>query len=155
MEHGDQEGIDAAIAAAAERTPGDVRAVVLGCTHYELVAERIRTAVRRPGLAPLVLSGSPGRSPRRHCAGSASSGPGGPAEGSLTVLLSGSEGGLSATALASRKAAISRRSAPPADSAAGRRLRPAAVRHGSNAPRARCARPEQWPSATRCPRCGT
>ena len=34
--------------------------VVLGCTHYELVAERIRAAVQRPGRPPLVLHGSAG-----------------------------------------------------------------------------------------------
>ncbi|NEB79063.1 glutamate racemase, partial [Streptomyces sp. SID14478] len=45
----DEDGIDRAIAAAAALTPSDVKAVVLGCTHYELVAERIRAAVQRPG----------------------------------------------------------------------------------------------------------
>ncbi|MCX4459123.1 aspartate/glutamate racemase family protein [Streptomyces sp. NBC_01340] len=101
VEHGDQEGIDAAIAAAAERTPDDVRAVVLGCTHYELVAERIRAAVQQPGLPPLALHGSAGavaaQALRR--IGELPD-PEAPAEGSLTVLLSGSEGSLSATALA-------------------------------------------------------
>ncbi|MFE4642975.1 hypothetical protein ACFRFS_18585, partial [Streptomyces sp. NPDC056730] len=38
----------------------DVRAVVLGCTHYELVAERIRTALRLRGLPAVVLHGSAG-----------------------------------------------------------------------------------------------
>ena len=41
--------VDAAVAAAAALTPPDVRAVVLGCTHYELVADRIRAACGRPG----------------------------------------------------------------------------------------------------------
>lgn len=45
VEHADETAIDAAVAAAAALTPGDVRAVVLGCTHYELVADRIRAAV--------------------------------------------------------------------------------------------------------------
>ncbi|MER5437130.1 aspartate/glutamate racemase family protein [Streptomyces sp. NPDC002790] len=48
----DEEGIDRAIAAAAALTPRDVRAVVLGCTHYELVAERIRAAVQQPDAYP-------------------------------------------------------------------------------------------------------
>ncbi|MCX3062254.1 glutamate racemase, partial [Streptomyces beihaiensis] len=51
----DEDAVDRAIAAAAALTPDDVRAVVLGCTHYELVAERIRAAVQRPGAEPLVL----------------------------------------------------------------------------------------------------
>ncbi|MEV2189440.1 aspartate/glutamate racemase family protein [Streptomyces phaeochromogenes] len=100
VEHADQAGIDAAIAAAAARTPDDVRAVVLGCTHYELVAERIRAAVQRPGVAPLVLHGSAGavaaqalRRIGEHPA------PDAPANGSLTVLLGGREGTLPETAL--------------------------------------------------------
>ncbi len=54
----DEDWIDRAVAAAAALTPRDARAVVLGCTHYELVAERIRTALRRPGLPDVVLYGS-------------------------------------------------------------------------------------------------
>ncbi|GAA2422624.1 aspartate/glutamate racemase family protein [Streptomyces macrosporus] len=48
VESGEEAAVDAAVAAAAALTPPDVRAVVLGCTHYELVAERIRAAVRAP-----------------------------------------------------------------------------------------------------------
>lgn len=58
VQHADEEAIDHAIAAAAALTPTDVRAVVLGCTHYELVAERIRTAVRPAGRPPVTLYGS-------------------------------------------------------------------------------------------------
>ena len=93
VEHADEAAIDAAVAAAAALTPDDVTTVVLGCTHYELVAERIRAAVQRPGRPPLVLHGSagavaaqalrrigeqPAPRPRPH--------------GTLTVLLSGREG---------------------------------------------------------------
>ncbi|MFE7397452.1 glutamate racemase, partial [Streptomyces sp. NPDC057557] len=60
VEHADEPAIDRAIAAAAALTPRDVRAVVLGCTHYELVAERIRAAVRQPGMPPVELHGSAG-----------------------------------------------------------------------------------------------
>ena len=60
VEHADETAIDAAVAAAAALTPDEVTTVVLGCTHYELVAERIRAAVQRPGRAPLVLHGSAG-----------------------------------------------------------------------------------------------
>jgi glutamate racemase len=52
----DESAIDAAVAAAAALTPSDVRAVVLGCTHYELVADRIRSAVGHP----VALHGSAG-----------------------------------------------------------------------------------------------
>ncbi|RST02257.1 glutamate racemase [Streptomyces sp. WAC05374] len=58
VQYADEDAIDRAIAAAAALTPADVRAVVLGCTHYELVAERIRTAVQPAGLPPVVLHGS-------------------------------------------------------------------------------------------------
>lgn len=100
VEHADEAAIDAAIAAAAVLTPQDVTTVVLGCTHYELVAERIRAAVQRPGAAPLVLHGSAGavaaQALRRLGEQPA---PEAPAEGTLTVLLSGREGVLPAAAL--------------------------------------------------------
>ncbi|MFF5337270.1 glutamate racemase [Streptomyces sp. NPDC013181] len=60
VQYADEDRIDQAVAAAAALTPPDVRAVVLGCTHYELVAERIRAAVGRPGLPPVTLHGSAG-----------------------------------------------------------------------------------------------
>ncbi|MFD9225055.1 glutamate racemase [Streptomyces sp. NPDC060064] len=60
VQQADEAAIDHAVAAAAALTPRDVRAVVLGCTHYELVAERIRAAVQPPGLPPVVLHGSAG-----------------------------------------------------------------------------------------------
>ncbi|MGW0825714.1 glutamate racemase [Streptomyces sp. NPDC002845] len=101
VEQADQAAIDAAVTAAAVLTPDDVRTVVLGCTHYELVAERIRAAVQQPGLPPLVLHGSAGavaaQALRRvgqlpaveACA-----------DGTLTVLLSGREAALPVPALA-------------------------------------------------------
>ncbi|MFI0896133.1 glutamate racemase [Streptomyces sp. NPDC020983] len=45
VEAGDETAVRAAVAAAAALTPEGVRAVVLGCTHYELVADRIAAAV--------------------------------------------------------------------------------------------------------------
>lgn len=101
VERADERAIDAAVAAAAALTPTDVRAVVLGCTHYELVAERIRAAVQRPGRPPLVLHGSAGavaaqvlRRIGERPAGGAPSAPG------LTVILSGRVGELPPPALA-------------------------------------------------------
>ncbi|MFD6418556.1 glutamate racemase [Streptomyces sp. NPDC060194] len=55
VEQADEAAIDRTVAAAAALTPPGVRAVVLGCTHYELVAERIRAALRQPGADPLRL----------------------------------------------------------------------------------------------------
>ncbi|MFE1753456.1 glutamate racemase [Streptomyces anandii] len=101
VEHADQPEIDDAIAAAAALTPRDVTTVVLGCTHYELVAERIRAAVQRPGDPPLVLHGSAGavaaQALRRI---GARPEPEAPARGAVTVLLNGQQGALPAPALA-------------------------------------------------------
>jgi glutamate racemase len=60
VQYADDAAIEAAVAAAAALTPQDVRAVVLGCTHYELVAERIRAAVRPDAGAEVALYGSAG-----------------------------------------------------------------------------------------------
>ncbi len=46
VEYGNAEAIAEAIAAAAARTPAGTDAIVLGCTHYELVEDSIRAAVR-------------------------------------------------------------------------------------------------------------
>ncbi|MDC0766833.1 glutamate racemase [Streptomyces sp. HD] len=101
VEHADEPAIEAAVAAAAALTPRDVTTVVLGCTHYELVAERIRTAVQRPGFPPLALHGSAGavaaQALRRIGEQPA---PDAAASGTLTVLLSGREGSLPEPALA-------------------------------------------------------
>jgi len=101
VERADDDAIARALAAAAERTPKDVRSVVLGCTHYELIAERVRTTLQQPGLPPLVLHGSADavaaqtlrRIGRQHT-------PEAPAAGTVTVLLSGREETLPTAALA-------------------------------------------------------
>ena len=101
VEHADEDAIGSAVAAAAALTPDDVTTVVLGCTHYELVAERIRAALRGPGRPPLTLHGSAdavaAQALRRLGAPAAS---GAPADGTVTVLLSGREGELPGSALA-------------------------------------------------------
>ncbi|MFE2378214.1 glutamate racemase, partial [Streptomyces sp. NPDC059398] len=100
IEHADEAAIDQAVAAASALTPSGVRAVVLGCTHYELVGERIADAVRRKGSPGAELYGSAGavaaQALRRTGAGSTSDGAPG---ARLTVLLSGREGALPAAAL--------------------------------------------------------
>ncbi|MFD7876693.1 glutamate racemase [Streptomyces sp. NPDC059766] len=101
VEHADEAAIEATVAAAAALTPADVTTVVLGCTHYELVADRIRAAVQRPGLPPLVLHGSAGAvaaQALRRIGGVPA--PDAPALGSVTVLLSGRAGALPEPALA-------------------------------------------------------
>jgi glutamate racemase len=101
VEHADEDAITAAVAAAAALTPDDVTTVVLGCTHYELVAGRIRAAVQQPGRPPLLLHGSAeavaAQALRRIGAQPA---PEVDAGGTVTVLLSGREGALPAPALA-------------------------------------------------------
>ncbi|MFF4255443.1 glutamate racemase [Streptomyces sp. NPDC001663] len=100
VHHADEAAIKAAIAAAAALTPDDVSTVVLGCTNYELVAEPIRAALQKPGRPPLILHGSAGavaaQSLRRIGAQPA---PEARADTTLTVLLSGRQAELPATAL--------------------------------------------------------
>jgi glutamate racemase len=100
VHHADEAAVEAAIAAAAARTPADITTLVLGCTNYELVAERIRAAVQRPGRAPLILHGTAGavvaQALRRIGELPA---PEAPADGRLAVLLSGREAELPGTAL--------------------------------------------------------
>ncbi|MDK1474752.1 aspartate/glutamate racemase family protein [Streptomyces sp. 549] len=56
VEQADDAAVAAAVAAAAALTPPDVRTLVLGCTHYELVTGRIREAVTpQGGEAPQLL----------------------------------------------------------------------------------------------------
>lgn len=45
IEAADLDAVDACIAAAAEQTPPGIRGLVLGCTHYGLVGDRIAAAV--------------------------------------------------------------------------------------------------------------
>ncbi|MCH0542781.1 aspartate/glutamate racemase family protein [Streptomyces sp. MUM 203J] len=60
VQHADTEGIAAAVTAAAALTPADVTAVVLGCTHYELVADHIRQALRtRTDTDPALYGSAP------------------------------------------------------------------------------------------------
>ncbi|MFI5641577.1 glutamate racemase [Streptomyces goshikiensis] len=101
VEHGNEEEVVRAVAAAAALTPPDVTDVVLGCTHYELVDEAIRAALtERTGGAEPVFHGSAEpvavQALRRI---GARPEPGLPRTGGLTVLLSGRPSRLPATAL--------------------------------------------------------
>jgi glutamate racemase len=113
VDAGDEAATAAAVTAAAAQTPAGCQAVVLGCTEYELAAERIRSAV--PGavtfgsahavaaqaLRRIPTSGAtPGQVP---AAGAVPSpGPDGQARaasGTVRVLLSGRPAPLPAAAL--------------------------------------------------------
>ncbi|MGW6456207.1 glutamate racemase [Streptomyces sp. NPDC055078] len=100
VQSADSAAVDRAIAAAAARTPAGVRAVVLGCTHYELVAERIRAAVGHPvalhGSAAAVAAQALRRIGAPPLTGAA---PHTAVRGRLTVILSGRESALPAQAL--------------------------------------------------------
>ncbi|MFB7113810.1 glutamate racemase [Streptomyces sp. NPDC056291] len=113
VEHADQTAIDEAVAAAAALTPADVTTIVLGCTHYELVADRIRAAVRHPDGPPPALHGSAGavaaQALRRI---GARPEPETAAEGDVTVLLNGREGVLPAPALAYAEGRLLQQVAP-------------------------------------------
>lgn len=101
VEKADDAAIDRAVAAAAALTPRTVTTVVLGCTHYELVADRVRAALQQPGLPPLVLHGSAdavaAQALRRIGDGAGSATVRDPR---LTVLLSGQDSALPGPALA-------------------------------------------------------
>ncbi|MFH9726056.1 glutamate racemase [Streptomyces sp. NPDC017254] len=103
VEYVDPEAVDRAVTAAAALTPRDVRSLVLGCTHYELVEDQILAALEargRDGLPPLVFHGSAdavaAQALRRIGAEPA---PDADPTGTLSVLLSGRPGPLPATAL--------------------------------------------------------
>jgi glutamate racemase len=101
LQKADEDAIDAAVAAAARRTPDDVRSVVLGCTHYELVTDRIRAAVQPAGGPEVVMYGSAdavaAQALRRIGATPA---PDAEPTGGLTVILNGRPEPLEAAALA-------------------------------------------------------
>jgi glutamate racemase len=103
VDSADEAAIDSAVAAAAALTPREVAAIVLGCTHYELVAERIRAAVT-PGA---VLYGSAeavaAQALRRIGVGPA---PEAEPSGGLTVILSGRPAGLPEHAMTYAEARI-------------------------------------------------
>ncbi|MFD8386498.1 glutamate racemase [Streptomyces sp. NPDC059679] len=113
VQRADSAAIDAAVADAAARTPRDIRALVLGCTHYELVADRIRAAVQPADAPPIALHGSAGAvvaqalrrigatpTPSGEAAQAASSALADLPQGRLTVLLSGREAAMPEAALA-------------------------------------------------------
>ncbi|TQF06499.1 glutamate racemase [Kitasatospora acidiphila] len=96
----DEAAMDRAIAAAAALTPVGTTTLVLGCTHYELVADRIRAALAGIAVPDLVMHGSAAAvaaQALRRLSPETLAGTGG---GTLTVLTSGRPGTLPAAAAA-------------------------------------------------------
>ncbi|GLW73361.1 glutamate racemase [Kitasatospora phosalacinea] len=100
VERADEAAIAAAVASAAARTPAGTTDVVLGCTHYELIDDRIAAALTGPvrlhGSADAIAA----QTLRRLDPGTP---PGG---GTLTVLHSGRPSALQAEALAYPQGAL-------------------------------------------------
>jgi glutamate racemase len=102
VDAGQDEAIDAAVAAAAARTPAGTEAIVLGCTEYELAADRIGLAV--PGAVTLGSAAAVAAQALRRVPAAVTSGqpvsrqPAG-RRGTVRVLLSGRPADLPAAAL--------------------------------------------------------
>lgn len=98
VEHADEAAIAEAVAAAAALTPTRVRALVLGCTHYELLHTEVRAAL---GLTPdeLTLYGSARAVAVQAVRRAAPAAVAVPGTGSLLVLRSGRTEPLPPTAL--------------------------------------------------------
>lgn len=99
VEQADEQAVDRAVAAAAALTPPDVTALVLGCTHYELVAERIRAAVSPAGPGPLFHGSAEAVAAQALRRGGIAAAPDAEPTGRLTVLLGGRPGTLPPAAL--------------------------------------------------------
>ncbi len=98
VEYADESAIAATVAAAAALTPPDVRELVLGCTHYELIADRIRAALGDPEGLTFHCSARPTVAQAARRAGAAAEARRG--GGTLLVLRSGRAEELPPAALA-------------------------------------------------------
>lgn len=121
IERADGAAISAAVTAAAALTPPGTRAVVLGCTHYELTMPLIATRLAAALGRQVTLHGSAdpvaAQALRRLAAAPA---PGAPATGGLTVLAGGRPADLSDAARRYPEGRLLLRPAPLADDAPGR-----------------------------------
>jgi glutamate racemase len=90
VETAQEHAVDVAVSAAAALTPRGVRAVVLGCTHYELVGDRIRAAVTEAGgPEPVLFRSADAVAAQALRRIGAHADPGAAPTGALTVLLGG------------------------------------------------------------------
>jgi glutamate racemase len=120
IDAGAQEATAASIADAASRTPAGCGAIVLGCTHYELVADQIGAAL--PGAAVFGSAAAvAAQALRRAPAGGGDSGAaaGPDPAGQVQVLLSGRPAGLPAAALRYQEGRLLARLAAGRDRDAG------------------------------------
>jgi glutamate racemase len=102
IDAGDEEGISAAISAAASRSPAGCGAVVLGCTEYELAADRIGAAMPGAALfssAAAVAAQALRRATARGGGAAGGAAAGEPALGTVRVMLSGRPADLPPAAL--------------------------------------------------------
>ena len=117
---GDEAGIAAAVADAAQRTPPGTRAVVLGCTEYELAAREIGAALPEAALfgsAEAIAAQALRRARITHPGNSGPAGQGETGHGEVRVLLSGRPGPLPPAALRYAEGRLLAQAPPePADS---------------------------------------
>ena len=100
IDAGDEAATRAGVADAAARTPADCRAVVLGCTEYELAAGLIGAALPGATLFRSAAAVAAQALRRAAASGADASPPGTPSRtGTVRVLLSGRQAGLPAAAL--------------------------------------------------------
>lgn len=95
IDRGDLAAVSAAIASAAARTPDDVQGIVLGCTHYPLVADEIMAALP-PGVRIFDSAEAVAAQTLRRLDEVSSPREG---HGSVSVTLSGRDGSLPDSAL--------------------------------------------------------
>lgn len=100
VESADPRLIGDAVAYAAELTPDDVRGVVLGCTHYDLVGEQITGALGGGATLFSAAEAVAAQTLRRVGAEPGRGAAGRRGEGTITVLASGRPSRLPAAALA-------------------------------------------------------
>ncbi|MFC7330053.1 glutamate racemase [Marinactinospora rubrisoli] len=96
IEAADEAAVDAAVARAARLTPAEVRGVVLGCTHYDLVGGRIAAAL---GHRPVMFTAAAAVAAQTLRRLGTTARPDAPHTGTLRVLASGRPGELPAAAL--------------------------------------------------------
>jgi glutamate racemase len=101
VDAGDSDATAAAIADAARRTPEDCRAVVMGCTEYELAADLIAAAI--PGAVLFGSAAAVAAQAVRRAADNSNGSPSGGRTGELIVLLSGRRANLPLAALQYRQ----------------------------------------------------
>jgi glutamate racemase len=97
VESADPGAVAAAVADAAGRTPADVAAIVLGCTHYDLVGTEIAAAL---GNRPTLFTAAPAVAAQTLRRLGAAAVPERPRTGTVAVLASGRPAALPGAALA-------------------------------------------------------